>query len=84
MSTIIIAIASFYLAFCVLFYFFQHFIFFRPEILSPSFKYDYSFPFEELEFEMEDGGSINGIYFTVPSSRGVVFYLKGIVMVTTL
>lgn len=26
---------------------------------------------------MEDGGSINGIYFKVPSSRGVVFYLKG-------
>jgi len=26
---------------------------------------------------MEDGGKINGIYFTVPSSRGVVFYLKG-------
>ncbi len=26
---------------------------------------------------MEDGGRVNGIYFKVPSSRGVVFYLKG-------
>jgi alpha-beta hydrolase superfamily lysophospholipase len=26
---------------------------------------------------MEDGGLINGIYFTVPSSRGVIYYLKG-------
>lgn len=77
MSAIFIAIVIFYVAFCVLFYLFQDIIFFRPEILSPSFKYNYSFPFEELEFEMEDGGSINGIYFTVPSSRGVVFYLKG-------
>ena len=77
MGTILFTIISFYVAFCAIFYFFQHYAFFRPEILSPSFKYDYSFPFEELEFEMEDGGRINGIYFTVPSSRGVVFYLKG-------
>lgn len=26
---------------------------------------------------MEDGGFINGIYFQVPNSRGVVYYLKG-------
>ena len=77
MTTILIAVLSFYVGFCILFYFFQHLLFFRPEILSPSFKYNYSFPFEELEFEMEDGGKINGIYFRVPSSRGVVFYLKG-------
>jgi len=77
MTTVLISIAAFYIGFCILFYFFQHYIFFRPERLASSFKYDYSFPFKELEFEMEDGGKINGIYFTVPSSRGVVFYLKG-------
>lgn len=77
MEIILISIASFYIAFCVLFYFFQHFIFFRPEILPSSFKYNYPFPFTELEFDTEDGGRINGIYFKVPSSRGVVFYLKG-------
>jgi len=77
MMITIIAILSFYVGFCILFYFFQHFIFFRPEILPSSFKYNYAFPFEELEFEMKDGGRINGIYFTVPSSRGVVYYLKG-------
>lgn len=60
-----------------MFYFFQHFIFFRPEILDPSFKYNYPFPFTELDFDTEDGGKISGIYFKVPSSRGVVFYLKG-------
>lgn len=77
MGTIIISIVVFYITFCVLFYFFQHFIFFRPEILDPSFKYNYPFPFKELDFETEDGGKISGIYFKVPSSRGVVFYLKG-------
>lgn len=77
MYIFIISITSFYLAVCIIFYFFQHFIFFRPEILPSSFKYKYPFPFTELQFDMEDGARINGIYFTVPSSRGVVFYLKG-------
>jgi fermentation-respiration switch protein FrsA (DUF1100 family) len=77
MIAILIVFAFLYVGFILLFFFFQHLLFFRPEILSPSFKYNYSFPFEELEFEMEDGGKINGIYFKVPSSRGVVFYLKG-------
>jgi alpha-beta hydrolase superfamily lysophospholipase len=26
---------------------------------------------------MEDGGHINAIYFKVPNSRGVIYYLKG-------
>ena len=77
MAIIFASVLSFYLGFCILFYFFQHYIFFRPEILPASFKYNYAFPFEELEFNMEDGGKISGIYFKVPSSRGVVFYLKG-------
>lgn len=77
MEIILISIVVFYIAFCVLFYFFQHFIFFRPEILPSSFKYNYPFPFTELEFDTEDGGRISGIYFKVPSSRGVVYYLKG-------
>ena len=66
-----------YVAICLSFYFFQHFAFFRPEILPSGFKYAYSFPFEELLFTTEDGGTINAIYFKVPSSRGVVYYLKG-------
>ncbi len=77
MEIILISLIVFYITFCVLFYFFQHFIFFRPEILPSSFKYKYPFPFTELEFDTEDGGRINGIHFKVPSSRGVVFYLKG-------
>ncbi len=77
MLTTLLVIALIYAGLCLLFYFFQHFIFFRPEILPSAFSYSYDFPFEELHFDMEDGGYINGIYFTVPSSRGVVYYLKG-------
>ena len=73
----ILSIASFYVGFCLFFYFFQHLFFFRPEKLTRSFSYKYPFPFEELDFEMKDGGRINAIYFKVPNARGVVYYLKG-------
>lgn len=75
--TVLVTIAVLYTAICVLFYFFQHLVFFRPEKLTRSFEYKYPFPFQELDFDMEDGGRINAIYFRVPNPRGVVYYLKG-------
>lgn len=66
-----------YAAICLIFYFTQDFYFFRPELLPRSFQYRYPFPFEEVNFEMEDGGYINGLHFRVPNARGVVYYLKG-------
>ena len=66
-----------YFALCGIFYFLQDFFFFRPEILPKSFQYKYPFPFEEVHFDMEDSGYINGLHFKVPNSRGVVYYLKG-------
>jgi hypothetical protein len=76
-TTLILILLALYLTIGVVFYFFQHLFFFRPEILSRHFTYQYPFPFEELDFEMEDGGKINAIYFKVPNSRGVIYYLKG-------
>jgi pimeloyl-ACP methyl ester carboxylesterase len=66
-----------YVIFCAAFYFLQDYFFFRPEKLGHFFAYKYDFPFEEKEFYMEDGGYINGVYFKVPNSKGVVYYLKG-------
>lgn len=77
MVTTAIVLLIIYITICIAFFFFQHFGFFRPEILSTAFQYKYPFPFEELDFNMEDGGRINAIFFKVPNSRGVVFYLKG-------
>lgn len=77
MVTLALILGIVYVTICVSFFFFQHLGFFRPEILSSAFQYKYPFPFEELDFDMEDGGRINAIYFKVPNSRGVVFYLKG-------
>lgn len=66
-----------YVVLCLLFYFAQDLFFFRPEKLPDYFKYKYPFPFEEVNFEMEDGGKVNGLHFKVPNARGVVFYVKG-------
>ena len=62
---------------CALFYFGQDFFFFRPERLPKWFAYHYSFPFHEVNFDMEDGGTVNALHFRVPNSKGVVFYIKG-------
>ncbi len=74
---IVCIVIALYVILCLVFYFFQHFLFFRPEILSSRFKYQYPFPFEELNFDTEDGGRINAIHFKVPNSRGVIYYMKG-------
>ena len=75
--TILLYIVIIYLVLCIVFYFAQDLFFFRPEILPKSFKYKYEFPFDEIHFDMEDGGYINGLHFKVPNSKGVVFYFKG-------
>jgi alpha-beta hydrolase superfamily lysophospholipase len=66
-----------YSGLCVLFYLGQDFFFFRPERLPKWFVYKYPFPFSEVNFEMEDGGTVNGLHFKVPNCKGVVFYIKG-------
>lgn len=70
-------IGGLYVLICVLFYFGQHYFFFRPELLPSAFEYEYEFPVHERSFEMDDGGVVNAIHFEVPNSKGVVYYLKG-------
>lgn len=66
-----------YLGFCLIFYLLQDLFFFRPEKLPGNFNFQYAFPFEEVHFNMEDGGYVNGVYFKMPNPKGVVFYVKG-------
>lgn len=70
-------VACIYAGICALFYFGQDYFFFRPERLPGWFAYQYPFPFTEVNFDMEDGGTVNALHFKVPNSRGVVFYIKG-------
>jgi pimeloyl-ACP methyl ester carboxylesterase len=74
---LIIGLISLYAFICLAFYFGQDYFFFRPEILPKTFEYKYDFPFDEISLETPDGGELNGIYFKVPNSLGVIYYLKG-------
>lgn len=73
----LLILAMIYIGILLFFYFFQHYFFFRPEVLPQNFQYKYPFPFEEVQYDMEDGGTINGIHFKIPNALGVVFFLKG-------
>lgn len=75
--SLLVTLVLVYSGLCLLLYFLQHLFFFRPEILASHFTFQYSFPFEEYTFNMDDGGRINAVHFTVPNSRGVIYYLKG-------
>ncbi len=66
-----------YVVLALAFYFLQDYFFFRPEKLPDYFRYRYPFPFDEVNFEMEDGGQINGLHFKIPNAKGVVYYFKG-------
>jgi len=74
---ILLWVIGIYIGLCILLFLFQHFFFFRPEVLPSSFKYDYPFEFEEHDFAMEDGGHVNSILFKVPNSRGLIYFFKG-------
>ncbi|MCC7504374.1 MAG: alpha/beta fold hydrolase [Saprospiraceae bacterium] len=76
-TTALLIVFLTYVALCALFYFGQDLFFFRPERLPQWFAYQYPFPFAEINFEMDDGGSVNALHFRVPNSKGVVFYIKG-------
>ncbi len=76
-TAILFWVGAGYIALCALFYFGQDLFFFRPERLPHWFTYQYPFPFTEVNFDMEDGGTVNALHFRVPNSKGVVFYVKG-------
>ncbi len=74
---ILLYVGGAYILLCLIFYFGQDYFFFRPEILPKQFVYNYPFPFEEVDFEMEDGGEVNALHFKIPNAQGVIFYFKG-------
>jgi uncharacterized protein len=73
------AAAAIYILICVLLYFFQEHLIFFPEKIAKNyrFEFEYSEPFEELNFKTADNTLLNGILFTSDSSKGLIFYLHG-------
>lgn len=58
-------------------YFFQERMVFNPDKLSKKFKYKFEGEFEELNYQTDDGESINALLFKAKDSKGVIFYHHG-------
>ncbi|MDO5979753.1 alpha/beta hydrolase [Flavivirga spongiicola] len=50
---------------------------FHPTVLSQDFKFEFSYPFEELFFNTDDDAVINAIHFKTENPKGVILYFHG-------
>ncbi|MBK8699121.1 MAG: alpha/beta fold hydrolase [Saprospiraceae bacterium] len=75
---IILIIILVYLLISLGVYFFQDFLFFKPEKLPKDFAFNYeNLNFDEYILDLKEDVSVSGIHFKVEKPRGIVFYLKG-------
>jgi len=72
-----IILAVIYILLCTLLYFQQESLIFHPKKLSLDYKFQYEFPFEEINITTVDQKKINGLLFKADSAKGLVFYLHG-------
>ncbi|MBK7788474.1 MAG: alpha/beta fold hydrolase [Saprospiraceae bacterium] len=76
--SIAISVFFIYVAISIGVYFFQDFIFFKPEKLPKDFAFNYeNLKFDEYILDLHEGVSVSGIHFKADKPKGVVFYLKG-------
>jgi len=76
--TITLIIAVIYLIISALVYFLQDYFLFKPELLSPEFKFEYdNLQFDEHFLDIKPGVALSVLHFYAKKPRGVVLYLKG-------
>lgn len=66
-----------YIVICGLLYFTQENLIFFPEKLDRDYQFEFNQTFEEIEFQVEDNISLNGVLFKSDSSKGLIYYLHG-------
>jgi pimeloyl-ACP methyl ester carboxylesterase len=70
-------VAGGYLLLALVVYLVQERFIFKPEKLPQHFEYKYDAPFRELNFEPEQGVTINGLHFYVKQPKGLILYFHG-------
>ena len=58
-------------------YFFQEKLIFFPEVVSPTYQYQFDHDFEEVNYQVAEGITINALHFKAEESKGIVFYSHG-------
>jgi hypothetical protein len=70
-------LAVIYLLYVSYLYFNQEAILFQPEVLPKEYAFNFDTTFEEISIPVEKGVKLHGLFFTIPKSNGLVFYLHG-------
>ena len=58
-------------------YFIQEKLLFLPTVLEQDYTYQFSYPFEELFFDIDEETTINAIHFKAENPKGVIIYFHG-------
>ncbi|MFT3795607.1 alpha/beta hydrolase [Flavobacterium sp.] len=66
-----------YVLFLAYAYFNQESMIFFPSKLNKDYPFHFEQPFEEMTIVAPDNTKLNGLLFTTPHSKGLVFYLHG-------
>ena len=69
-----IGLLALYTLACVLLYFFQETLIFRPRQLAPDYRFESG---EEFDLLTPDGVSLNVVAFRQPNARGAILFLHG-------
>lgn len=72
-----VVLISLYIMVSTLLYFLQEKMLFHPTVLSQDFKFEFSYPFEELFFRTDDDAVINAVHFKTENPKGVILYFHG-------
>ncbi len=77
LKIVLLTAIGFYLLLVLALYFFQDNLIFLAVPLEKDYPYAFDTPFEERDFEMEDGASINALHFKSEDPRGIIYYHHG-------
>ncbi|NMH89753.1 alpha/beta hydrolase [Flavivirga algicola] len=72
-----VVLISLYVMIGALLYFLQEKMLFHPTVLPQDFKFEFSYPFEELYLETEENTIVNAIHFKAENPKGVILYFHG-------
>ncbi len=72
-----VVLISLYIMIGALLYFLQEKMLFHPTVLPQDFKFEFSYPFEELYLKTDNNAVINAIHFKAENPKGVILYFHG-------
>jgi len=73
----IIILGIVYCLICTGVYFFQEKLIFFPRHLAKDFKYYFDTDFNEVNIPAKSGNVLNGLHFSVDSTKGIIIYFHG-------